>query len=78
MFLAMVAKEHWDDWDEIPMFNNITPHVLQTELNNTFSEKRFNQLKKASSFHKLNYHVSYDSSDGTLFNYILNEGAHNE
>lgn len=78
MFLSMVTKEHLDDWKAISMFNNVSPHVLQTELNDRFTEKRWNQLKTASSFHKLNHHVQYDSSDGTLYNYILSEGTCNE
>lgn len=78
MLLSMVAKEHLADWKAISMFNNVSPHVLQTELNDRFTEKRWNQLKTASSFHKLNHHVQCDSSDGTLYNYILSEGTCNE
>lgn len=72
MFLAMIAKEHMEDWNKIPMFNNVSPHVLQTELNNQFSKKRWEQLQKISSFHKLNHHVSYDSTEDTVYSYILN------
>ena len=77
MFLSMVAKEHLNEWKKIPMFNNVSPHILQTELNEKFSEKRWNQLKTVSSFHKLNHHVQYDSSKGTLYNYMLVEGNYN-
>lgn len=78
MFLSIIAKEHPDDWKAIPMFNNVSPHVMQTELNDVFTEKRWNQIKKLSSFHKLNHHVQYNSSDGTLYNYILKEGICSE
>lgn len=76
-FFAMATEKYSDIWDSIPVFNNINPHVMQFELNHKFSLERWNQLKKYSSFHKLNNHFKY-KLDGTIYFHILNEYRKNE
>lgn len=75
MFLTLAAEKYADIWNNIPLFSNVPPHILQYELGNTFSEKRFSQIKKMSNFHKLTYRVSeLVKRDKTFYNYIIKSG----
>ena len=70
LFFALAARKYKDEWDNIPMYNNRSPHTMMFELGDTFSEERWEELKKMSSFHKLTRHTEYDK-EGTVYNYIL-------
>lgn len=76
-FFAMATEKYSDMWNSIPTFNNINPHIMQFELNNKFSTKRWKQLKEYSSFHKLNNHLKY-KLDSTIYSHILEEYRKNE
>ena len=70
LFFALAARKYKDEWDNIPMYNNRSPHTMMFELGDMFSEERWEELKKMSSFHKLTRHTEYDK-EGTVYNYIL-------
>lgn len=69
LLMTMVIDKYKDQWNEIPAFNNVSPHLMVKELNNKFDSKRFEQLNEMSSFHKLNNHVTYEDN-GTLYGYL--------
>ena len=76
LFFTMAAKKYKDIWDEMPIFNNINPHMLQFELLNKFEIERWNQLKKMSSIHKLNHRIDEKDSESdrfTYYKYIIND-----
>lgn len=56
-------------WEKMPVFNNVTPHTLARELNDQYSQQRFEELDASWGIHKLNNHQKY-SEDGTLYGYL--------
>ena len=72
IFFTMCTKEFAKEWEDIPFFTNIDPHILQWyEVLKPYNQKRFNQVKKMSNFHKLSY--KYDPkliSQDSLFRHI--------
>lgn len=67
---SIAARENLDEWNAIPMYNNRSPHTLMFELGNPFSQDRWDEIKKMSSFHKLTRHIEY-SSDDTFYKFII-------
>lgn len=45
--------------------------MLNFELNNQFSEKRWEQLKQISVFHKLNHHIDYSIGVNNFYKFIV-------
>lgn len=72
LFLAMASRRYPEEWATIPVYNNRSPHTLQFELNNQFSEERWKQITAMSPLHKLNHHNTY-SMEGTFYSFILSE-----
>lgn len=73
LFFAMAARRYPEEWDAIPVFNNHSPHVLQFEISKTFSQERWEQLKRFSDFHKLNHHNDYSIYENSFYQHILME-----
>lgn len=71
-FFSMAAERYSDIWRNVPTFSNINPHIMQFELNDKYSEQRWNQIKNISGFHKLNHHFKY-SDENTVYSNILKE-----
>jgi len=71
IFFAMAARTFKDDWSQVPMFNNCSPHTLQFELDSLYSKQRWIDISKISSFHKLNHHINYEESSQTFYQHIL-------
>ena len=67
---ALAARKYREEWNEMPMYNNRSPHTLMFELDRQFDEKRWNEIKHMSSFHKLTRHTEYHK-ENTFYNYIL-------
>lgn len=70
LFFTMAAEYYRSEWDEIPTYSNIPPHILQMELNDAYDEERWEQICGVSSFHKLSHHTRFDK-DGTMYDHIL-------
>jgi len=60
LLFAMAARKYNDIWKDVPMFNNRSPHTLMFELGDEYSEERWKQIEKISSFHKLTRHFDYN------------------
>lgn len=73
LFFSMAARRYPEEWDAIPLFNNHSPHVLQFELANTFSEERWAQIRSFSNFHKLNHHNDYSKNENSFYHHVLKE-----
>lgn len=71
IFFAMATKKYIEQWKEVPMFNNHSPHTLMFELGNDYSKERFEQIKKMSVFHKLERHTDYSDKKGSMYEYII-------
>lgn len=70
LFFTLSTEVYKDEWDKVPTFNNISPHILQFELNDNFEEVRFNQIRGMSDFHKLNWRIKSENNN-SYYNYIV-------
>ena len=70
LFFTLSTEVYKDEWDKVPTFNNISPHILQFELNDNFEEVRFNQIRGMSDFHKLNWRIKSENKN-SYYNYIV-------
>lgn len=71
LFFGMAARKYKKEWDEIPFFNNHSPHILQFELDKDFNEARWEQLCGMSVFHKLNRYHSFADKPDSMYMHIL-------
>ena len=71
LLFTLITEKYSKEWAKIPAFNNVSPHMMVRELNNSFSEERYNQLDSFSSLHKLNHHDKFDGQNNTLYKYLL-------
>ncbi len=72
-FMKIAADFYKDEWDEIPWFSDIPPHILQRELNKPYSEKRWKQLCRMSDIHKLSYKIELDTQKDNSFLHFLDK-----
>lgn len=70
LFFTLSTEVYKDEWNKVPTFNNISPHILQFELNDDFEEVRFNQIRDMSDFHKLNWRIKSENKN-SYYNYIV-------
>ena len=70
IFFKFATEVYKDEWNKVPTFNNISPHILQFELNDDFEEVRFNQIRDMSDFHKLNWRIKSENKN-SYYNYIV-------
>lgn len=68
--ITLAARKFKEEWSNIPMYNNRSPHTLMFELQNKFNDDRWKEIKEISSFHKLTRHFKYDNKD-TFYDYIV-------
>ena len=61
-------------WNNVPYFDDINCNILQMELFNLFSSKRFLQIMEMSPIHKLTYKFEEDATlqDSTFYKFIIN------
>ena len=71
LFFKIVTEKYEKEWNEVPTFSNINPHILQFELLNEYNKERFEQIKKISPIHKLNRYVGNKEKE-TFLDYIIN------
>lgn len=72
LFVHMVKDKMPDIWDSIPTYNNISPHILQFEMNEQYDYQRYKEITTMSDFHKL-YRVPLDEVvEGSYYQKILN------
>ena len=73
IFFALAARKYAEEWNRMPLFNNISPHVLQFELGSEFSEERWSQILSFSSLHKLNRRMDYSDRPNSFYAHILRQ-----
>lgn len=73
LFFTIAIEKYPDLWKNVPRFSNIPPHILQFELDNQYSEKRWNQIKEMCTFHKLSQKRDFSNIDKEcFFNKVIN------
>ena len=70
---TIATEVYSDEWNEVPSYSNIPPHILQFELLYRYNKKRFDQIKKMSNIHKLNHRIKTSDKNSNYW-YILNMG----
>ncbi len=73
-FLKLAAEKYSEEWNSIPFYSDVPPHILQRELFTQYTEKRIAQLKRMSDIHKLTYKFKDESNlekQGTFYKKIL-------
>lgn len=71
LFFTLVTENYPELWKAVPTYTNAAPHVMVDELNDAYSDERFEQLAHISDFHKLNYKKSFKNDAPTLYAHIL-------
>lgn len=74
IFFTLAIEKYPQIWNDVVSYNNISPHILVNELNSTFSEKRYDEIKRMSSFHKLNYKKEYIEMENTFYYELIING----
>lgn len=72
-FISMSINKYKDLWKKVPRFSNIPPHILQFELLDKYNEKRFDQIKEMSDFHKLNQKLDFSNSKDSFYEKIIQD-----
>lgn len=68
IFFKMATEKYEDEWKQVPYYSQIDNHLLANELMNNFDEKRYNEIKSLTNFHKLTYKLQIDkNTDKTTF-----------
>ena len=75
LFFHLATTKYIDLWESVPRYSNIPPHILQFELFEPYSEKRFNNICKMSDFHKLSRKDKrFDQNfSGTFADVVINK-----
>lgn len=74
IFFTLSTEKYKNDYKNVNKFSNVPPHVLQFELLENYNEKRFEQIKKMSSLHKLNQKMDFSNCKGNSnYDYIISE-----
>ncbi|WP_039925157.1 capsular polysaccharide synthesis protein, partial [Treponema sp. JC4] len=74
-FMKLAADFYKEDWDAIPWFPDLPPHIMQRELNKPYTQERWNQLCRMSDIHKLSYKIELNKNEGTIYNHIIKENT---
>ena len=69
IFFAFATEVYSDEWKNVPSFPNTSPHMLQFEFFEPYSEKRFSQIECMSDFHKLNWKAQKPMNNESLYTF---------
>lgn len=75
-FMKLAAEKYKEEWNSIPFFSDVPPHIMQRELFSEYSEERMELLKRMSDIHKLTYKFKKTSDlekENTIYQKIIEE-----
>lgn len=70
LFFTIASKKFEDEWNNIPTYSNIPPHLLQFELEKKFSKARWKEITNNSKIHKLNHRI-ISNDNNSFYSYII-------
>lgn len=79
--MKLAAEKYNKEWNLIPFFSDVPPHIMQRELFTEYSKERMEQLKRMSDIHKLTYKFKKDSDfqkENTIYKKIIKEYNSNQ
>lgn len=68
-FVTMIAEQFPEMLKNMPYYSNLPCHIMQAELFNKYDKKRWNQLCKISSVHKLTWKTELNNVNINETNY---------
>lgn len=72
ILLALATHKYPTDWENVPTFSNVPPHVLQFEITKPYSKERFQQICQMSGVHKLTQKADFSKApDNSFYHFIL-------
>jgi len=72
-FVKLASEFYKDEWEQIPWFPDLPPHIMQRELNKPYTQERWNQLCRMSDIHKLSYKIELDKNIDNFYRHIIIE-----
>ena len=75
LMFTVVADEFAEEWNSVPLLDNLTPQLLSLNIFNKYDKDYFEYLSNAASFQKLNYRYSTTDQEkvDTYYKFILNK-----
>lgn len=75
IFISIVLDKYKEDWEKIIPRDNATPHILLLRLFEQYDKKKWEIIKKQTSFHKLTYKFNEDKKNikNTYYDIIMGE-----
>ena len=73
IFFAIASRRYADEFKKVPMYNNHSPHTLQFELGDEYSDERWQEITGFSCIHKLTHHLEFDPSVYTFYQHVIDE-----
>lgn len=75
IFFTFATEVYAGEWRNIPTFSNVPPHIMQFEILDVYSEKRFAEMAKGSGFHKLNWKIQPETNAEkyTFYNFLTKD-----
>ena len=71
IFFKMALMKYENEYNHVPYYSNIPPHILQANLLKRFNDKIYKNILRNSSIHKLTRKIILNKSKGLFFHYIL-------
>ncbi|MEI5994941.1 capsular polysaccharide synthesis protein [Candidatus Enterococcus mansonii] len=71
LFFTIATQKYPEQWLAVPKKGNTDPHFLQFELNNTYNNQFYEQLKELSPIHKLTYKGLDDESENSFYHTLF-------
>lgn len=77
IFICITCDKYLDEQKNITKFSNSIPHILQLDLFEQFDEKKYENVKQMTCFHKLSYKFDVEllEKKGTYYDMIINKEA---
>lgn len=77
IMFSICADVMQDKWNTIPFHSNLNPHILLfCDLFNPYDQKRFNEIKRLSNFHKLSYKLDNTNVQENSFYNLIEKGSY--
>ena len=71
ILFSLASDVYKEEFDSIPTYSNQCPHVLQFEMEKEFCVRRWDEIIRGASFHKLNHHINYNATKNNFYSYII-------
>ena len=72
IFFTIATEKFTEEWKMVERFSNVPPHILQFEITKSFEEKRWKEIKKMSSIHKLTQKADFSKCESdSYYKYII-------